>query len=938
MMNVPISHPQPHRFALFRSGFLILVVPLLCLPALGQSANGALTAQLGAGGTLPLPLVNHGDLWRYRKGTSAPPVGWQTNAESTLDNSWLSGPGGFGYGDAAIAGEATALNDMPNGYTTLYIRKSFDVSSEVDTNRHLKLTIDFDDGYVAYLDGAELSRTNAPGAPGTVVAYATNATANHEASCCTPPTNPPNMLDLGPVGDRLGIGGHVLALQGLNATNNSSDFHLIADLAVAAPPSYGGGVFFAIVNTNRVLLSGSNTVPNSIRVVVNGEDAAFDAAPGTWSKTQTLSPGFNRLTVQALDSAGNTLATTNQDIVVELASSYVGGALPNTTAWDSSTGIIHVTNNLVVPVGGTLSIGQGTVLLFQTGASILATNASITVSGVATNPVYFLPADGTTVWGGLVAVGTNGNLRMQHAESIAGHVEVLEGATGLVEDCYLHDYLVSSPPIVHALRAASLTLRRNHVQHYYEHLIQLTPVVMEDCLVENITGDGIDFDGAPPGSAIRRCTIRHGDVFNVDGLDMGNFTDGTPSRGVVIEDCLIYDFTFDKGVSIGEAAQNITVRNCVIYGVQSGVAVKDSSVAIIHNNTIVDSEYGLHLYEKIAGQGGGHATAYNNIIWGVGTNAVLDSLSTVTNSYSDLSGAGIYPGTSNINADPLFIDAAARDYRLRTNSPCIGAGLDGYTLGAVGPVGGVPAAPGNLVAALWKGTNVYLSWSDNSDNETSFEIQRSNNATNWTSRSVAGANETNFVDAAVQPGATYYYRVRANNLPGNSDFSNPALLTLPLPPTIVRQPVSKTVSPGDDVTFNVSATGSEPIHYQWRAGYLPGDIPGATNDTLVLTNVHTGMSGNIRVIVSNPASSVMSAIAVLSVVAPPSITNAGLNTTNVSFAFTSLTNLGYVVEYKDTLSDPAWLTLRNVNGVGGVLTISDGMTNLPSRFYRIRVP
>jgi hypothetical protein len=45
-----------------------------------------------------------------------------------------------------------------------------------------------------------------------------------------------------------------------------------------------------------------------------------------------------------------------------------------------------------------------------------------------------------------------------------------------------------------------------------------------------------------------------------------------------------------------------------------------------------------------------------------------------------------------------------------------------------------------------------------------------------------------------------------------------------------------------------------------------------------------------------------------------------------------------VVEYKDTLSDPAWLTLRNVNGVGGVLTISDGMTNLPSRFYRIRVP
>jgi hypothetical protein len=91
------------------------------------------------------------------------------------------------------------------------------------------------------------------------------------------------------------------------------------------------------------------------------------------------------------------------------------------------------------------------------------------------------------------------------------------------------------------------------------------------------------------------------------------------------------------------------------------------------------------------------------------------------------------------------------------------------------------------------------------------------------------------------------------------------------------------------------------------------------------------------VIVSNAAGSTLSDIAVLSVVPPPSIINAGLSTTNVSFAFNSATNLTYAVEYKDTLNDPAWLTLRTVNGDGGTLTIGDGMTNLPSRFYRIRV-
>src|SRR2546427_8391980 len=37
-----------------------------------------------------------------------------------------------------------------------------------------------------------------------------------------------------------------------------------------------------------------------------------------------------------------------------------------------------------------------------------------------------------------------------------------------------------------------------------------------------------------------------------------------------------------------------------IYGVDAGVAVKDSSVATIYNDTIVGSNHGLNLYEKIA--------------------------------------------------------------------------------------------------------------------------------------------------------------------------------------------------------------------------------------------------------------------------------------------------------------------------------------------------
>jgi hypothetical protein len=618
----------------------------------------------------------------------------------------------------------------------------------------------------------------------------------------------------------------------------------------------------------------------------------------------------------------------------------VGGTLSSNTTWTPSLGEIHVIADVVVPTNVTLSMAPGTVVRLTNDVSIIAqAGGGIEILGSETNKVFFSRLNGTNNWGQLSARGTNASLTVLHAEIVGGQTSVYTNATALFEDSYFHDYGVlgasgsANNPILLTQFAGSVTVRRCHFQEYYETLFRYGVTTIEDSLFENIHGDGIDFDFAVPGSAIRRCTVRHGNGINIDAVDIGSFSDG-----VVIEDCLMLDFPFDKGVSIGEHSQNITVRNCVIYGVESGVAVKDSSVATIYNNTLVDSDYGLRLYEKIAGEGGGHATAYNNIIWSNTNSISLANGSTITVSYSDVAGTGIYPGTNNLNADPLFLDAAARDYRLRSNSPCIGAGLDGASVGALGPVGGVPSAPGNLVAALWQGTNVYLSWSDNSSYEAGFEIQRSVNGTDWNSRVVAEANETNFVDAAVQPGATYYYRVRAKNLPGDSDFSNEVIMTLPLPPTIVTQPVSQTASPGDDVTFTVSATGSEPLHYQWRAGYLPGDIPGATSDTLVLTNVQAGMSGNIRVIVSNPAGSVMSAIALLSVVPPPSLGNVRFDGTNVVGSFASASNLTYTVEYKNTLSDPAWLTLRTVNGDGGTLTFSDGMTNLPSRFYRIRVP
>jgi len=67
-----------------------------------------------------------------------------------------------------------------------------------------------------------------------------------------------------------------------------------------------------------------------------------------------------------------------------------------------------------------------------------------------------------------------------------------------------------------------------------------------------------------------------------------------------------------------------------MYGLDMSVAVKDSSEAMIVNNTIVDSASGLELYEKALGQDGGHAVSWNHILWNNANSIVLLHSSTLS--------------------------------------------------------------------------------------------------------------------------------------------------------------------------------------------------------------------------------------------------------------------------------------------------------------------
>lgn len=86
-------------------------------------------------------------------------------------------------------------------------------------------------------------------------------------------------------------------------------------------------------------------------------------------------------------------------------------------------------------------------------------------------------------------------------------------------------------------------------------------------------------------------------------------------------------------------------------------------------------------------------------------------------------------------------------------------------------------APSDLVATAVSDEQIDLSWTDNSYDESGFKIERKKDEETFTEIDTANANVTSYSDTELSSDTTYYYRVRAYNDAGNSDYSNEAHAT-----------------------------------------------------------------------------------------------------------------------------------------------------------------
>ena len=198
---------------------------------------------------------------------------------------------------------------------------------------------------------------------------------------------------------------------------------------------------------------------------------------------------------------------------------------------------------------------------------------------------------------------------------------------------------------------------------------------------------------------------------------------------------------------------------------------------------------------------------------------------------------------------------------------------------------------------------------------------------------IIGATQTAFSLAAAQPANAGNYSVQVTNAFGVAVSSN-ATLTVLVPPAITTQPSNQTATVGAKSSFTVTATGTAPLAYQWA--FDGTSLVGATDGTLLLTNVQPAQAGSYAVVITNVVGSITSSVATLTVLSTGAIINLSSVEPTISISFPSQAGSNYVLEYKNTLADLVWTPLPPVvTGTGGIIVLQDTNPPVTSRFYRV---
>jgi hypothetical protein len=242
-------------------------------------------------------------------------------------------------------------------------------------------------------------------------------------------------------------------------------------------------------------------------------------------------------------------------------------------------------------------------------------------------------------------------------------------------------------------------------------------------------------------------------------------------------------------------------------------------------------------------------------------------------------------------------------------------------------------APSGL-SALASSSAVVLNWLDNSSNESSFLIERSNGGSFVQIASV-GANVTTYTDSPLTEGA-YTYRVRANNSGGSSGYSNTASAT------VLSAPTNLVATATDSATVSLSwtDTSTKEAGFKIEMATTSGQfVQIATVAANVTSYLNTGLSPDtyqyrVRAYSGVNNSDYSNTADATVLVAPTSLSASSTNGTDVNLSWTdnSSNEDGFLIE-----RGTDGVNFSQIGSVGqNVTTYTDPGLSSGTYYYRVR--
>ena len=623
-------------------------------PARWSPFDGTWSIGSGSSGTAQV-LLPRGSRWRYYDHGIDLGTAWRPAAFN--DTSWSSGPARLGFGGD---GEITPINGGPAGnrYMTTYFRTPFALTNPSSFTQ-LRIQITRDDGALVWLNGHEAARTNLP--QGDVL-YPTAALTN------VSPPDETRWYEYTTGTSMLQSGTNVLAVEVHQSNLNSSDLGLDLEL---------GGV------------SGSGEATSGV----------------------LLLPGINRLIVQAFDGPNGTGKEVNRGYIdIWYDNGSVGTGLSGTISTMTLTlagSPWHVTGDLIVPVGVTLTVEPGVTVFFDP-ATHLIVRGRLVCEGTDLSRIHMSPTPGGGAnWSGIRFENTHAANRITFtAEDYA----VGETQAILVDNSQLLlDNLTwtDSDKTVLELSNSNLLVRRcvfpNVSNVEIVHGVDLPPngyLIFDGNTFGRTTGycDVIDFTGCKRPNAIFQVL---NNVF-LGGSDDGLDLDGTDAH---IEGNIFEHFHQDavrpsssNAVATGTYGGNvavITVCRNIFYHNDHDVLIKEGSSMTAQNNTFIGAtSSSINFDERNRNVPYGYgARLEGNIFRNMAKlfenqySQTSDPNPIIRISQSDVPTTYCSYGAGNIDLDPRFTNPAALNFSLLPGSPCIQTGPNGLDMGALVPAG-----------------------------------------------------------------------------------------------------------------------------------------------------------------------------------------------------------------------------------------------------------